>query len=158
MLVDRGVLRGCGADLFCPRNTVTRGQFATMLANVVDLPVPPSGSSGFVDVEGSTHAAGIRAVTAAGLFGGVSSTRFDPNGPMRRGQIASTLAGAAGLPPRPATQFGDVAGSVHAGAIGAVVEAGLAKGTTGTTFAPSARLPREQAATLLVNLIDFRER
>lgn len=159
VLVERGVLRGCGVDRFCPRNTVTRGQFATMLANVLELPARPPGSSGFVDVDGNTHAAGIRAVVAAGLFGGVSDTRFDPNAPMRRGQIASVLAGAAGLSARPAAagQFTDVAGSVHAGAIGAVVEAGLARGTSTTTFAPSARLPREQAATLVVNLIEFRE-
>jgi len=158
VLVERGVLRGCGVDLFCPRNTVTRGQFATMLANVMELPARPAGSSGFVDVDGHTHAAGIRAVTSAGLFGGVSATRFDPNAPMLRGQIASVLAGAAGLAPRPANQFSDTAGSVHAGSIGAVVEAGLARGTSTTTFAPSARLPREQAVTLLVNLIEFRER
>jgi len=157
VLVERGVVRGCAPELFCPHDTVTRGQFATMLAKVMELPAQPAGSRGFVDIDGHPHAAGIRAVLAAELFGGVSATHFDSNGSIRRGQVASVLAGAAGLSPVAHTQFLDVAGSVHAGAIGGVVKAGLARGTSDTTFAPSAHLSRAQAATLMVSLIEFRE-
>ncbi len=107
----------------------------------------------FDDVDpGNVHAAAICELAEAGIISGFTSDRFAPERDLTRAQAASLLARALDLrdvePP-----FTDVdAGDVHAGAIGAVVDAGIAAGTSATTFDPAGLLRRDQLATLLANL------
>ena len=71
-LADREITKGCEPDpllLYCPEVTVTRAQMASFLERAFDL--EPAEPAGFGDVtEGSTHAADIDALAAAGITKG----------------------------------------------------------------------------------------
>jgi hypothetical protein len=116
-----------------------------------DLVTPAS----FTDVpSGSTHAATIGCLAAIDVLRGRGDGTFAPAETLTRGQAASLVfrsLQAAGLPLQEAEEltFGDVAGSVHAGAIGALADLGIVQGRTETTYEPSAPVTRAQLISLI---------
>jgi hypothetical protein len=105
---------------------------------------------GFYDVAGTTHEAGIAAVTTAGIAQGYADGTFRPQTALTRGQMATLLANALDLPAGE-HDFTDVAGTTHEAGIAAVTTAGIAQGYADGTFRPQAALTRGQMATLLAN-------
>ena len=89
---------GCGTNLFCPNDFVTREQMASFLARGLDLPVPGSGP--FTDVSGA-HLDNVNAIAAAGITLGCNAegTLFCPELEVTRAQMASFLARGLGLDP-----------------------------------------------------------
>ena len=102
-----GVTSGCATEpaRFCPEGDVTRAQMATFLTRAFDL--GPAPSAGFPDISGGPHAANIGALAAAGITGGCSRDplRFCPAGFVTRAQMATFLARALGLIPRPSSDW-----------------------------------------------------
>ena len=97
-----GITVGCSTEplRYCPHNPVTRAQMATFLTRALDL--PPAEPAGFADVDpGSTHAAGIDALAAAGITVGCSTEplRYCPDSPVTRAQMATFLTRALSLAP-----------------------------------------------------------
>lgn len=93
-----GITSGCDDRRYCPLETMTRAQMATMLRRALDL--PDDRSIRFDDVDpGSVHAPGIRAIAAAGITLGCddAGTLFCPQDTVRRDHMASFLARAWGL-------------------------------------------------------------
>jgi len=78
-LAEKGILGGMGDGTFAPEATMTRAQFAAVLARSLDL---NSGtSSGFSDVPaGAWYADSVNAASAAGLISGVGNHQFQPQG------------------------------------------------------------------------------
>lgn len=107
----------------------------------------------FVDVDPtSVHAGAICSLATDDIVTGVTTDRFAPDDEVTRAEAASLLARALDLSDVEPT-FTDVDGdSVHASAIGAIVDAGIAAGTSATTFDPTGLLRRDQVATLLANV------
>ena len=98
------VTAGCAVDplRFCPDDPVTRAQMASFLVRAFDL--APGAPAGFEDVApGGVHSGSIDALAAAGITAGCSDDplRFCPRDPVTRGQMATFLARADGLVPRP---------------------------------------------------------
>ena len=89
-VAEAGIASGFPDGTFRPRETVSRGQMATMLAVGFDLEA--DGTLRFHDVAGTTHEAGIGAVASAGITAGVSEGVFAPREPVTRGQMATFLA------------------------------------------------------------------
>lgn len=151
-LTDARVVVGRG-DRYLPRESLTRGQMATILARAFDL--PRADTQPFVDA-GATHGAAIAAAAAAGIVEGFDGNVFRPNQPVTRGQLASMIRRAFELPdassPAPHT---DVAGTAHAPAIAAVVEAGIVGGFPDNTFRPRDTVTRGQTATFVLNSLLF---
>lgn len=145
-LVDRRITSGCRATAYCPSRHVTRGQAATFLRAAAQLPAGPSGRFGDV---GNVHGAAVDAVAAAGITKGCTTTRFCPNDVLTRGQMASLLQRALGLPPARAS-FRDVpSGYVHAGAVGALSDRGIVLGGSDGRFRPDDPVTRAQVASFL---------
>ena len=161
---ELGILQGTAPETYNPAGDVTRGQVATLLAATLDelnLPLPPlAGAPDFPDA-GTTHGTAIRRLAAAGIVAGKADGTFAPGNPVTRDQLASLLvrtwsfvlgddveaASAAG--------FGDVpAGNVHAASIDAALGLGLLVGRDTDRFAPSATTRRDQAATVIIRLLD----
>jgi hypothetical protein len=93
------------------------------------------------------HHSAIERLAAAGTVTGCTATTFCPGAALTRGQFASLLSRALGLPAAKGT-FTDVSGP-HADAIGAVAAAGIAAGYPDGTFRPHATVTRAQLASFL---------
>jgi DNA-binding beta-propeller fold protein YncE len=158
-----GIVRGTSATRFSPGASLTRGQLASLVVGSlqelgVDLP-PLAGAPTFSDV-GRTHGDNIRRLAAAGVVSGRSDGSFAPDVPVSRGQLASVLVGAleyvrtSAVVPAERGRFSDVSGGAHAANIDAAAGEGLLSGRADGRFLPTALTRRDQAATVLVRLID----
>ena len=91
-----GVTVGCARNpaRFCPSDSVTRGQMASLLVRAFEL--APSPSAGFVDIAGNTHADRIDALAAARITVGcaVNPARYCPHASVTRGEMATFLSRA----------------------------------------------------------------
>lgn len=148
-LTARGAVQGFDARTFGPGHSVTRGQAAAVLAELLGL--APLDGAPFTDVtEGSRYAGAIAALENAELVSGRSDGSFGPDEPLQRDQAASLLAGALGLEDVGGQPFADVTdGNVHAGSIAALEALDIITGTSSTTFSPADELRRDQFASLL---------
>jgi hypothetical protein len=86
---ESGITLGCGPRRFCPDDTLTREQMASILARALDL--PPSTSDRFVDDDGSIHEEDINRLADAGLTTGCSATAFCGSADIRRGEMIAFL-------------------------------------------------------------------
>ena len=93
-----GIARGVTASTYAPGRAVSRAQMATFVAQAItasggSLPTDPPDAFG--DDDGSVHEPNIDALAAAGIIVGTGGGRYDPEGPVRRDQMATFLANAA---------------------------------------------------------------
>ena len=102
-----------------------------------------------VDYAGSVHASAILELTGDGVISGRADGTFRPTSAISRGQFATWLAGVAGIDDGDEHGFTDVDGSVHAGAIAALAEAGVVDGYGDGTFRPGTPVTRAHAAAIL---------
>ena len=112
-------------------------------------PDPDPDTPRFSDIAGTEHAEAIVRMADLGVAFGFADGTYRPGDPVRRGQMASLLQRVLGLPDGDVTAFEDVAGTTHAGAIGAISEAGIALGYNDGTFRPDASVTRGQMASFL---------
>lgn len=146
-LVAQGITTGCAPEYFCPDEPVTRAQMASFLVRALDLPPTPTDS--FSDDDGSLHEIDINRLAAAGITGGCSATRFCPDQPVTRAQMASFLARALALPGSFTDAFSDDDGTPHEFDINRVAAAGITTGCEPGTFCPGAAVSRGQMAAFL---------
>lgn len=153
-----GITSGRTATLYAPDGNITRGQTAAMIARLLRSSgrAPTTvASAGFSDAVGHRFEADIDLLAQLDIVRGTSATRFDPDTPVDRAQMATIIAAmfARGYDtplPTGTVPFGDVsATNVHRAAIGRLVAAGITGGTTATTYAPTARVSRAQMASFL---------
>ncbi|MBW3659376.1 MAG: S-layer homology domain-containing protein [Actinobacteria bacterium] len=154
------VAGGTSEGRYSPRGVVSRGQMASFLARKiraagVEL---PTGPDRFFDDAGSVHEEAINALANAGIADGLRVGAYAPSAPIGRGQMASLLVRSvefieeATLPAGP-DRFEDDETSVHEDAINRAAAAGLASGTSDTTFAPHGSLGRDQMASLVARTL-----
>lgn len=109
-LASAGITLGCNPpdnDRFCPHQPVTRGQMAAFLVRAYGFK-DDGGGGRFVDTGNSVFALAIDRLATAGVTRGCNppgNDRFCPKRPVRRDEMATFLARAAGLdliapPPR----------------------------------------------------------
>jgi hypothetical protein len=155
-LVGQGITQGCTSIRYCPDQAVTRAQMATFLDRALDLPDGPT--SNFTDIPpGSTHATGINAILQAGITEGCTATRYCPDQPVTRAQMATFLDRALDLPDGPTSSFTDVPpGSTHATGINAILQAGITEGCTATRYCPDQPVTRAQMAGFLARALQAR--
>ena len=92
-LAQAGIAVGREDGTYDPSGFVTRAQAASLLVRATGLEAVDG--SGFDDVDpDSVHAPNIAALHEAGITTGVTESRFDPSGNVRRDQMASFLARA----------------------------------------------------------------
>lgn len=88
-LADRGVINGCGGNRYCPDQSVTREQMASLLTRAFGW---QTANPSFSDVRRSgTHSQQIGGTAAAGVTKGCGSGRFCPRGAVTRAEMASFL-------------------------------------------------------------------
>ena len=95
-LADAGIVRGCEDGRFCPDDSLTRGQLATVLVTAFDLP-PSDGSTTYFIDNSRTHGEAISALGANGIANGCGPVTFCPGDTVQRAHAAVFLSRALGL-------------------------------------------------------------
>jgi acid phosphatase type 7 len=159
--------QGTTATTYSPEAPVTRGQVASFLDRLVTAAggsLPDPTQDHFDDDDGSTHEPSIDRLAEAGIVRGVGPRTYRPADPVTRAQSVALVvrtydhlaaqADAAPLPAGP-DAFDDDDGSVLEPDIDRAAAAGLAAGTGPRTFSPQLPVRRDQAASLLVRVLDL---
>lgn len=146
-LVDEEIAAGCSSTRYCPVNAVTRAQMASFLKRAMNLPAAPRDY--FWDDNSSIHQADINSLTASGVAGGCGDGRYCPNASVNRGQMASFLARALGLPSTSRDFFWDDNGSMHEADINRLAAAGIVGGCASGKYCPFSPVTREQMAAFI---------
>jgi hypothetical protein len=81
------ITEGCRPRAFCPDDTITRAQFATMVARAIDITGSPPDVFG--DDNGHWAETAINRLAAAGLTKGCAPDRFCPNDALTRAEAAT---------------------------------------------------------------------
>jgi len=95
--VAEGLVSGCNPpsdDRFCPDQTMTRADFAVMLATAVD--VDSKGRTRFRDMRKHLAESAVKGLDEAGVRVGCGRQRFCPDQPIDRGAMAGLIAGGLG--------------------------------------------------------------
>lgn len=157
-LHDGGITKGCNPPsntLFCPEDSVTRGQMAAFLVRALSLPAAPS-ADWFEDDDGSVFEENIDRLAAAGITKGCNppaNTMFCPDQPVTRAQMATFLVRALELTRGSNIDwFSDDDDSVHTANINLLRAAGITFGCNPPTedhFCPDAEVTRQEMAAFL---------
>jgi hypothetical protein len=152
-----GITKGCNPpvnDLFCPAESVTRGQMAAFLARALDL--APVDDDYFGDDDGSVFELQINSLAAAGVTKGCNppaNDLFCPHDPVTRGQMAAFLVRAYGYTDDGGgDRFADDDGSVFESSIDRLATAAITLGCNppgNTMYCPTRPVRRDEMATFL---------
>ena len=147
-LSDQGVFAGDSDGRFNPGGTLTRAQFASVMARIAGL--SPDQARPFSEVRGGPHADNVAAATDAGFIQGYPDGTFRPSEPITRDQMAALLARWLEPPSTTEVFFDDLDGTIHGDAINALAARGVIQGTgDGSTFSPREQVRRDQAASFV---------
>ena len=173
IIAAKHIMVGVDDTHFEPDRSITRAEFAAILARTLKLE-PDQASVQFVDVpEGKWYYDYISAATKAGLIKGVDSNHFAPDANITREQMATMITraytylyGGIGLPDIPNANDGNlsiftdrsnISGYARA-SISFVINEKLVDGRTQTTFEPKANATRAEVAVALYRFIKLMER
>ena len=156
--VAAALVNGVTPSSYAPDRPVTRAQLASLLHRVVlrstSAAAATAGPDLFDDDAGSPHEPAINALARLDVVHGTAPGQYDPQGHVTRAQAASMLVRLherlAGPLAATGVSFVDVGDGAHAEAIDKAVSAGIATGTTATSFEPAAEVRRDLSAVLLV--------
>lgn len=147
------ITAGVDSTHFNPNGSCTRAQFVTFLWRAAGKPTV-SGNTAFTDIKaGEYYYEAVRWAVSMGITNGTSKTTFSPNATVTRGQVVTFLWRYYGNP-MPSNlnnnPFNDVSRSeYYYYAVLWAVENSVTKGTSDTTFSPTAKCTRAQTVTFM---------
>ena len=109
---------------------------------------------GFLDISDSTFRSDIAWLAASGITKGCTAEHYCPDAFVTRGQLASFLVRALGLPSTGTDYFTDDQGSTHESDINRLAASGITKGCTPEHYCPDAFVTRGQLAAFLHRALD----
>jgi len=152
-LYSEGITSGCTSTQFCPTASVTRGQVASFLSRMFDL--PSTSTDFFVDDESSIHEGAINRLAASGITSGCTSTQFCPNAAVTRDQMASFITKAADLTTGAGRNyFYDDNNNTHEASIDRAAAGGIVTGCATWRYCPTRVVTREQMAGFLHRVVE----
>jgi hypothetical protein len=154
-----GVTKGCnppGNTRFCPDSPVTRGEMAAFLVRAFPALTDDGGGNSFTDDDGNVFEAEIARIAAAGITRGCNppgNTRYCPDSPVTRGEMAAFLVRALDLDDDGGgNSFTDDDGNVFEADIARLAAAGITRGCNppdNTRYCPGSPVTRAEMATFL---------
>ncbi len=151
-----GLMKDCGDGNFHPNDAASRAMVVTVLYRVAGVPGVSSGPAfGDVDLTSWYHG-GVAWAYNQGLVTGYDATRFGPNDPVTREQLAVILWRRAGSPaPQSVTTFRDSENISPWAADGVTwaAEQGLMHGRNDRSFHPQDATSRAELAQVLTRLV-----
>ena len=165
-VVNRGLMGGVADGQFGPNLQLTRGMLVTILGRLEGFDASKYTTSSFSDVSGDAwYAASVQWAAEMGIVSGVGDGKFAPDQAITREQLAAILANYAAkknieLKDGPSVKFVDSnqISPWAAGAMDAMVKAGIIRGNADGTLNPQGTATRAEVATMLerfiVNYVD----
>lgn len=156
IFVKLGVVNGYADGSFRPNASITRAEFATILAKVFNLATSESGNK-LKDASGHWAESSINALTASGIISGYEDGTFKPDREITRAEIISmiskilTIKAASGAATTSA--FTDIAGVWNKEQIEAAASASLISGVGNGLFSPNKPSTRAEALTILLHVL-----
>lgn len=150
-IASAGITAGCSADRYCPYGYVSRAQMASFLQRALGLATPSIDF--FWDDTFSGHQPAINAIAQAAISTGCGGGRYCPSTALSRGEMATFLTRALGLPASSRDYFWDDNGSQHEAAINSIAQAGITQGCSAGEFCPWGGLTRGEMATFLARAL-----
>ena len=154
-LAEEGITLGCNPPdntLFCPEDSVTRGQTAAFFVRGLDL-TSTEGATDFTDTANSTFVDDIAKLSAAGITRGCNppdNDEFCPERTLTRGEMAAFFVRGLGLTSTEgATDFTDTANSTFVDDIAKLSAAGITRGCNppdNDEFCPDREITRGEIA------------
>lgn len=160
-IAELGITKGCNPPQntsFCPTDTVTRGEMAAFLVRTLGL-TEGGGTDWFTDDNSSIFEADINKLRQAGITSGCNAdgTRFCPNAPVTRGEMAAFLVRGFGYTDSGTGDwFSDDNDSMFEGDIDRLRQAGVTFGCNppdNTNFCPDDSVRRDQMASFLARAL-----
>ncbi len=152
-------INGYGDGTFKPEADITKAEVATIIAKLYnDGIVPTGGISEFADVSvNDWFGNAVIFLEARGAFDYDTSSRFEPNEAITRGELAQIIKNVTAYEATGASSFVDVSVShPYSEAILALADSGILEGYGDKTFRPDATITRAEAVTVInraVNLV-----
>ena len=145
-----------GADgMFRPDDSLTRGELATIVANLLKLTEMPAGNP-FSDLDQNWYTNAILKCYEAGIMSGDGAT-VRPNDPVTREEAMVILSNALRIAPKEGEVEGFVDGHHVSdwaeGAVNALLHSGVVSGIGGDMLAPQGLINRASVVTILNNAI-----
>ncbi|SFT24596.1 S8 family serine peptidase [Paenibacillus sp. BC26] len=161
LLASALLVKGTSTSTFSPSSTVTRAEFAAMLARALGLEMVDTATA-FADVLADKwYASAVHAVVEAGIVSGRSKDSFAPNATITREEMAVMLAGAFKFAGKSSaatslsfTDKGSIAGWAK-DAVAQAAGAGILQGNNEGAFAPKAHATRAEAAVVLKRWLQY---
>ena len=148
---DTGEMRFVPASTDAEGNLVMTTPYTGMYAVVEQADVT------YADMKGHWAKADIEKLASKLLVMNAGPNTFSPDRAVNRAEFAAMIAGALGLEATvQGTSFTDVAAdSWYAKAVRAAVQAGIVNGRTATSFAPDAKITREEMSVMIARALAF---
>ena len=151
-----GVLSGYPDGTFRPNNTVTRGELATIINNLMHFPEAPDELKIFSDLEGKWYDSTINALALQGAYL-VTHGEAKGGAPLTREEAAAMIFNAFPvLWVRYPNRFvdSDSMNADYVDKINVMYNAGFLSGFPDGSFKPNDPITRAQVVTILNNMID----
>jgi hypothetical protein len=156
-LAALGVTAGCEENMYCPSDTVTRGQMATFIVRALGWETG-NAPDAFTDDDGTTHEANINELAARGVTGGCGEGLYCAGEPVTRAQMGTFLVRAFQLTvDGAANPFSDIGGSTHEDNIVILAAVGVTTGCEDGMYCPANEVTRAQMATFLIRALSLLE-
>ncbi|PFV84657.1 S-layer protein [Bacillus sp. AFS059628] len=151
-LVEKGAVKGNDKGMFEPGKELTRAEAATMMAQILNLPIDKDAKPSYSDAQEGWAAPFIAAVEKAGVVKGKGDGKFDPNGKIDRVSMASLLVSAYKLDTKVdgplETKFDDLKDSWGKDKANILVKLGISVGT-GDKWEPNKSVTKAEAAQFI---------
>lgn len=109
----------------------------------------------FNDIKNNSLRKEIEYLTSRYVIRGFEDDTFRPNSTITRAQFALLVSRSLGLVATKNSKFKDIKSSEDQSTIQALVETGIMIGATPTTFSPNKQITREQAAVVMVRILEY---
>ncbi|MGG1553807.1 S-layer homology domain-containing protein [Paenibacillus ferrarius] len=149
-----GVIQGYADGSFQPDASITRAEFATVIAKLFGLTA--SAPTALSDVQQHWAAGSIHALASSGIISGYGDGTFRPDQDITRAEIIAIVAKLVELKPAGgSTGFTDIDGVWNKAQIEAAAQLGLVSGVAAGSFAPGKDATRAEALTILLRVLEL---
>ncbi|WP_127495079.1 Ig-like domain-containing protein [Paenibacillus glycanilyticus] len=148
-----GIIDGYEDNSFRPDASITRAEFATIVAKAFNL--VSSSSTTFPDAMNHWGSKAIEALVGQGVLTGYGDGTFKPDKEITRAEIVTVLSRLTDFKPVEKSTFTDIDNNWASTQIKVFAEQGIVKGISTTEFAPNDSASRAEAVSMLIRLIDL---